>query len=192
MEYLYVCCDSDVNFEKITSLKTLSVTEYKGDNINKLFLCKELDTLELTSCNIRTLDGMENTPKMQCLYLNYNRRLCDISALKNARKTIKALRICKCPKISDFSVLAQLENLEFLFLEGSNKIPNLDFLKSLPNLKTFIFDMEISDGNLLPCMRLSYAHCGKTHKHYNVRSKDLPKGVYYRGNDNIEFWRRIR
>lgn len=52
--------------------------------------------------------------------------------------------------------------------------------------------MEIEDGNLLPCLSLSYVHCGRIRKYYNVKAKDLPKRIYYRGNENIELWRRVQ
>ena len=39
---------------------------------------------------------------------------------------------------SYFSVLEELERLEFLQLWGNNKISDLGFLKSMKNLKTFI------------------------------------------------------
>lgn len=191
LEDLCVSTENDLNFQHISSLKKLSVSQYKGSDLRELFCSKELDTLELNSCSIRTLDGIETAPKMQCLYLAYNRQLQDISSLDKVRKTLRALRIQNCSRIRDFSVLSQLENLEYLFLKGGNKISSLKFVNSLPNLKTLIIDMEIEDGDLLPCLRLSYVHCGRIRKHYNVKTLDLPKGIYYRGNENIELWRRV-
>lgn len=191
LEDLCVSTQNDENFQRIPTLKKLSVSNYNSSDLRDLVCSEELDTLELNSCSIRTLDGIETAPKMQCLYLSYNRRLQDISRLDEVKKTLKALRIQKCGKISDFSVLAQLENLEYLFLEGSNSIPSLNFVNSLPNLKTLIVNMEVKDGDLTPCLNLSYVHCGRIHKHYNVKAHDLPKGVYYRGNENIEVWRRV-
>ena len=191
LEDLCVSTENDLNFQHISTLKKLSVSQYKGENLIGLCCSKVLDTLELNACSVRTLDGIETLPKIQCLYLAYNSQLQDISSLGKARETLKALRIQKCSRICDFSVLSQLENLEYLFLAGGNHIPSLDFVDSLPNLKTLIIDMEVEDGNLLPCLRLSYAHCSRTRRHYNVKAKDLPKGVYYRGNDNIDLWRRV-
>ena len=191
LEDLCVSTQNDVNFQRISTLKKLSVSNYNSSDLRDLFCSKELDTLELSSCSIRTLDGIETAPKMQCLYLAHNRQLQDISRLDEVKKTLKALRIQKCGKISDFSVLAQLEKLEYLFLEGSNSIPSLNFVNSLPNLKTLIINMEVKDGDLAPCLNLSYVHCGRIHKHYNLKAHDLPKGVYYSGNENIELWRRV-
>ena len=128
---------------------------------------------------------------MQCVYLYYNRSLKNIDALKKVKDTLKALRIDHCPKIKDFSVLEELENLEYLFLDGNNKLESLDFLKKLKKLKTFICHYEILDGNLLNTLNLSYVYMGRIRKHYNLKDKDLPRGEYIRGNEDIEEWRRL-
>ena len=137
------------------------------------------------------MEGIQKSKKIQCLYLHYNRSLNDISALKNVKKTLRALRIENCPKINDFSVLEELENLELLELSGNNELPSLSFLKTMKNLKTFIFSMNVKDGDLYPCLNLSYAYSEKNRKHYNLKDMDLPKGQYVRGNEAIEEWRRL-
>lgn len=192
LEDLTVHTVSNQEYRRIPTLKKLSISQYCGSDLKELFCSKDLDTLEMNSCKIRNLDGIEAALKLQCVYLTHNRQLEDISSLRKVRQTIRALRISKCPKIKDFSVLSDLENLDYLFLEGGNSIPSLNFLNLLPNLKTLICCMEISDGDLTPCMRLSYVHCGRIRKHYNLRAHDLPKGIYYRGNENIEPWRRVQ
>ena len=128
---------------------------------------------------------------MQCLYLHYNRSLQNISALRRANRTLKALRIENCPKIEDFSVLCELENLELLELSGSNVLPNLNFLKTMRNLKTFAFNMDVLNGDLTPCLNLSYVYSEKDRRHFNLKDKDLPKTNYARGNEDIEEWRRL-
>lgn len=111
--------------------------------------------------------------------------------VSKCKKTLRALRIENCPKIEDFSVLAELENLELLELTGKNTLPNLQFLKQMKNLKTFVFDMNVLDGDLTPCLDLSYVYSRKNRKHYNVKDKDMPRGEYVRGNEDIEMWRRM-
>lgn len=192
LEDICVVSEDDINFQCIPTLKKLSVSQHGGSNLRGLFCSQHLDTLEIHSCSIRTLDGIEAAPQLQCLYLDNNRKLQDIGKLADAKHTLRALRIVNCSRICDLNVLALLENLEYLFLKGIPRISNLSFLKTMSNLKTLVFDMEIEDGDLSPCMNLSYVHCGKIRKHYNVKAKDLPKGIYYRGNDNIEPWRRVQ
>ena len=121
----------------------------------------------------------------------YNRYLEDISALKKVKSTLKALRIDNCSNIKDFSVLGELENLELLELTGTNDVPSLKFLKTMKNLKTFIFNINVKDGDLSPCVGLSYVYSEKNRRHYNLKDIDLPKREYVRGNESIELWRRL-
>ena len=182
-----------LNYNKVETLKSLTAGGFKGENrdLTDLFCSKELDTLQLIQCGMYSLNGIETSRKMQCLYLHYNRSLTDISALSRVKKTLKALRIENCPKIQDFSVLGELENLELLELTGSNVLPSLDFLKRMKNLKTFVFSVNVLDGDLSPCLGLSYVYSEKDRRHYNLKDADMPRGKCFRGNENIEEWRKM-
>ena len=179
------------NYNKIETLKTLGISDFNEADLTQLFVSKVLDTLCMIQCKTKTLNGIQQSEKMQCLYLHYNRSLQDISALKEIKGTLRALRIENCPAIDDFSVLGELENLELLELSGSNELPDLGFLKRMKNLKTFILNMNVNDGDLSPCLDLSYACSLKNRKHYNLKNAELPKGIYVRGNESIERWRRL-
>ena len=154
-------------------------------------LIGELETFKLTFSKLQDFTGIEKAESLQCLYLHHNRLLKDISSLKSLKRSLKALRIENCPKIEDFSVLAELENLELLEICGNNTLPSLSFIKSMKNLKTFVFNVNVEDGDLSHCLDLSYVYSEKNRKHYNLKDKDLPKGTYVRGNENIEEWRRL-
>ncbi len=180
------------NFNKVETLKSLGLTHYNRADLSEAFNSKVLDTLAIFCSKIKTLEGIQNSKRMQCLYLYYNRSLQDISSLGMVRKTLRALCIENCPKINDFSVLGELENLEFLMLLGSNELPSLSFLKTMKNLKTFIFSMNVKDGDLSACLDLSYVYSEKNRRHYNFKDAELPKGQYVRGNETIELWRRLR
>lgn len=185
--------EGTLNYNKVETLKSLTVGNFIGENrdLTDLFCSSELDTLRLTGCGMQSLNGIDTSINIQCLYLHYNRLLKNISALSKVKKTLKALRIENCPKIEDFSVLSELEKLELLELSGSNTIPDLSFLKSMKNLKTFTFNMNVLDGDLSPCLNLSYVYSERNRKHYNLKDSDLPKGEYVRGNETIELWRRL-
>ena len=59
------------------------------------------------------------------------------------------------------------------------------------NLKTFAFNMDVLNGDLTPCLNLSYVYSEKDRRHFNLKDKDLPKTNYARGNEDIEEWRRL-
>lgn len=131
---------------------------------------------------ITSLSGIEISSQLRRLELSCNRKLADISALQNLQETLVCLEIDTCGKISDFSVLEKLHNLEYLTLKGSNILPNLSFLKNMPNLKYLHLTMNVADGDLRLCERLPYARI-KNRKHYSHKDKDLPKN--YTNPDEI-------
>lgn len=188
---LFISGKGHLNYEKIKSLKVLSISDYPKRDLIGMFSSIQLDTLSITQCKINSLDGIEQSSCMQCVYFRYNRSLHDISALRKVKHTLKALRIENCPKIEDFSVLSELDNIELLELTGKNELSDLKFINHMKSLKTFICNMNVLDGDLTPCLDLSYVYIGKNRKHYNLKDKDMPRGTYIRGNEDIELWRRL-
>ena len=190
LEGIHITSSRYKNYNTVETLKSLGLSQYEKKDLAEAFNSTSLDTLSVFQSKITTLEGIQKSPKMQCVYLYYNRSLQDICALEEVKHTLRALRIENCPKIKDFSILGELENLELLELTGSNELPDLGFLRTMKNLKTLIVNMNVKDGNLAPCLDLSYVYV-KNRKHYNFRDKDLPKGRYVRGNETIEEWRRL-
>ena len=183
-----------LNYNRIESLKSLLIGDYKSTNsdLSDLFVSTELDTLQLIEGKMISLNGIERSSKMQYLDIIYCRRLEDISALSKVRHSIKSLNISNCSKIKDFSVFYELTNLERLEIWGNNTIPSLDFVKYMPNLKTLFLEINIEDGDITPCLGLHSAKLMKNRKHYNLKDKDLPKAEdVILGNESIDEWRRL-
>lgn len=191
LEDIHIVNSRYKNFSSIRTLKSLGLSHYAEQNIADAFSSLMLDTLSIFQSKIRTLDGIEKSKKIECLYLYHNRNLHDICALERVAGTLRVLRIDGCSKITDFSVLEKLENLVLLELSGSNELSNLKFLRNLTKLKTFVFSMKVKDGDLSACLGLDYVYCEKNHRYYNYKDADLPKKTYVRGNEMIEAWRRL-
>lgn len=179
------------NFQNVETLKQLYTTRYRSPSrdVTQLFSSKELTCLSLFMSNIQSINGVEKAPGLQCLELSYNRSLNDISALGKIKDTCRVLYIENCAKITDFTVLEEMENLEYLWLTGSNSLPDLRFLKKMKKLKTFILDMNVLDGDLTPCLDIPYVTCGRDRRHYNLKDSALPKGKIYRPEEELGLWR---
>lgn len=193
---LHVSFDSSnhKNYNKVDTLKTLSISQYPKKDLKDLFSSQILDSLFIIISRIVSLDGISQSHFIQNVHLCYNRSLKDINPLADVKSTLRVLKIENCPKISDFSVLQELKNLEVLILRGKNKIPSLRFISELKKLKILIFDMEIEDGDLTHCLFIPYVSCEKRRKYYNLKSADLPHNsvdLKNTGVENVEFWRRI-
>lgn len=165
-----------INYNSIDTLDTLSIQSDKMQkNLLGLQCFSTLKDLSFLQCGIESLRGIATFCSLQRLDLSYNRTLHDISELRYTADSLRALRISNCPRITDFSCLEGLINLEHLELTGKNKLVSLQFLHNMKKLKTFVFSMDIQDGDLSPCFQIPYACALKNKKHYNFRDKDLPK-----------------
>ena len=164
------------NLESVKGLRHLYLGQ--GQPASKALIgfdFSELEKLALCQSPIRSLNGIDQAACIQKLSLSYCRSLEDVAALASVGKTLTSLEIESCGKIKDFSWLYHLPNLENLVLFGSNTLPNLGFLESMPNLKSFRFTMNALDGDLGLCQNIPYVYC-KNRKHYNLKNEDLPKG----------------
>lgn len=164
------------NLESVKGLRHLYLGQ--GQPASKAltgFDFSELEKLDLCQSPIRSLNRIDQAACIQKLSLSYCRSLEDVAALASVGKTLTSLEIESCGKIKDFSWLYHLPNLENLVLFGSNTLPNLGFLESMPNLKSFRFTMNVLDGDLGLCKNVPYVYC-KNRKHYNLKDEDLPKG----------------
>ncbi|MBP3301358.1 MAG: hypothetical protein J6M34_07650 [Clostridia bacterium] len=168
----------NLNIDKANGLTSLCLAECPlSDNLQGFVPQAWLESFSVCESAIRSLDGIERARKVRRLELSVNRRLMDISALRHIKDHLIYLEIDLCGKIRDFSVLSELQNLQFLVLKGSNPIPDLSFLKDLPNLKVLHLTMNVVDGDLSWCESIPYVRI-QNRKHYSHKDKDFPKDNY--------------
>lgn len=67
-------------------LKTLRLNKFKKPDLLELKKLSLLDTAYLSFSGLESLKGVQNFPRLQCLYLSYNRKLHDISDLCHVKK----------------------------------------------------------------------------------------------------------
>ena len=162
-------------YEKVNTLQRLWLSGSRRHNDFSTISCSTvLEDITVLQCSVKSLQGLDKYSRLQQLALYHCRSLTDITALKYISKTLRSLTIESCPKITDFSVLNDLCELEHLQLDGNNTLPDLNFLSNMKKLKIFCFTMNVLDGNLTTCKNIPYASC-KNRNHYNIKDKDLPK-----------------
>ena len=85
------------------------------------------------------------------------------------------------PEGERFFCIGKTGKFETFRVTGRNEIPSLSFLNQMPQIQTFLFSMNVLDGDLTPCMKIPYVYCERNRKHYNLKNKDLPRTVdeYY-------------
>lgn len=148
------------NFQNVKTLKQLYTTRYRSSSrdVTQLFSSKELMCLCLFMSNIQSINGVEKAPGLQCLELSYNRSLRDISALRKIKDTCKVLYIENCAKITDFTILEELENLEYLWLTGSNSLPDLQVSQEDEEAQDLYFGYECVGRGLDPMLGYPLRH----------------------------------
>lgn len=164
-------------FEDLCSLEYLHMSGNKNKkykSVSSINHGGSIRHLSLWSCGITTLDGLSDHPFMEEISLFACRSLSDIQELSAVADTLRVLCIDSCPSVKDMSVLSQLKNLEHLELFGNNVIPDLVFLENMPKLKTFVFSINVANGDLYPCLSVPYVSC-RNRKHYNLHDSQLPK-----------------
>lgn len=97
------------------------------------------------------------------------------------------------------------ENMEsgvlfIAYLLGTNTITDIQFIKKLPKLKTFICDYKVKDGDVHPCGLINGYVYIQNRKNFNTKEygddnypRTIPskeEGIYV-GQENIELWRRL-
>ena len=176
LEDLGVYGKGHLNYYSVETLEKLFVSNIKNcDDLYQISKSGKLKSLTIMQCGLKSLSGIERYQQLQSLSLDYNRSLDNITDLDKVASSLRLLSIDSCQKITDFSCLEKLTNLEHLYLKGNNSLPNLKFLRAMKKLQTFTFYMDILDNDLTPALNVPYAYCGKGKKTYNLKDKDLPK-----------------
>lgn len=187
---------ASVDYSRFNKVRRLSIHGYKGhhnvaltqtvislvfdfgypnsNDLVNILPSAELRNLAVCQAPIKSLAGIETSKKLRRLKLSNNRKLSDISALDKLSESLACLEIDTCGKISDFSALETLVNLEYLTLKGSNTLPDLSFLMNMPKLRYLHLTMNVVNGDLSLCERLPYVRI-QNRKHYSHKDKDFPK-----------------
>lgn len=179
------------NLPYAKTLQTLGIDTMNTD-LTYLSQLKNLDSLAVGGKRLRSLTGIEDM-NLQCVSVDSSKKLVDINSLEASKETLRFLRIEYCPNIKDFSVLRKLKKLESLAICGyKGTLEDLGFIDELPELKSFVTDYNVLDGNIKPLLRLPYASILQDRRHYNLKDDDLKREYKTKlGVENIPIWRRI-
>lgn len=179
-----------VNLPYAKTLQTLGMDTSEKD-LSFLSELRNLDTLGIGGNRLCTLSGIENM-RLQDVVLNRSKKLADINSLEALKDTLRFLTIDHCPNIKDFSVLRKLKKLESLSICGyKGTLDDLGFINEMPDLKFFVTDYNVLDGNIKPLLRLPYASILQDRRHYNLKDDELRRDYNVKNyNEDIPEWRR--
>lgn len=158
----------------LENLKEMVLWSYKPKtkNLEQFSVLKNLESLELIQSNIISLKGVEGLESLGKLGLYYLRSFNDLRDIKDLSKSLRVLEIENCKKIGDFTLIAELKNLEKLRMLDCGEIASIQFVSRLPGLKMLAFGgTTVLDGDLNPCEGIEHVYFTQK-KHYTHRLKE--------------------
>lgn len=149
-----------------------------------------LDVLSIQNCNqLATLQGLEQIPTLKILKINGCSKLQAIDAISQLCN-LDTLQITECNRVQINSITQYPPQLKSFTLAGtlSNncRLESLNFLSSIPTLKSFMTNWRIIDGDLTPLLLLEDANILRFYRNYNLTDADLPhQNVMIKGKEGV-------
>jgi protein phosphatase 1 regulatory subunit 7 len=164
-----------INLCNCQNLKQLTMALYNpsSKNLEELSHLNKLNYLSIYRSRVISLKGLAKLRNLRYLFIDHFPDLLSINELENLSDNLIVLTIEGCKKIQDFELVTSLKQLNVLKFINCGSLPNLRFIKHMPNLRAFVFvDTNIEDGDLTPCLVLE-AVGFNDRKHYSHKWKDF-------------------
>lgn len=135
---------------KQKNIEYLELSHYKDKSGSMLAGLKKIKQLSLKHSAFSDVSFISDMSELKKISVSYNSKLTQIEGISKTKATLKSFGIQNCKKISDWSVLQEMKNLEFIYIENCGEIDSLDFLNSLHKLRALyiIGSTKILDGKL--------------------------------------------
>ncbi len=128
----------------VSVIRSMSIDSFSENDFSSLKEFKSLEMLQLWNRpKMRSLDGLENLPKLRVLDIAYPTKLTDVSAILRT-KNLKNIKFDKFKKIKNWDFLVDKKNIESLVIDTAE---STEFVKKLPNLKYFFCEKALDRNN---------------------------------------------
>jgi hypothetical protein len=159
-------------------LKELLIKKINLQDRNTVEQLKGLDNIEkltLIQSKFDNIDYLEFIPQLKELEIYYSPTLKNINGLRFCLKTIEKLVFDHCRNIDDYQMIGNLFGLKYLGINNGGKIPSLNFIRSLKNLKHLSFvGTVVLDGDINYCIGIDYVGFDNK-KHYSHKMEEIRK-----------------
>ena len=170
------------NIRSIGSLKALLVREWYNTDLGILD-GSEIESLVIVNGRKLISFGGFSSERLKALFVSYSRAE-KIAPLESFR-CLELLELDHCHRITDWDSFC-LPGLKILFLLGNNKLRSVSFVDNLPDLRSFLLEGSIGDGDLLPLKRLDRCFVTPFKKNYNVSRHEIKEVYDYKTPLSIE------
>jgi protein phosphatase 1 regulatory subunit 7 len=124
---------SKIDFTKLSKLKYCSLDWYKGTET--ILNATSLTHLYIDEFKTKDFSKLANLKNLEILAIK-NSNIEDISCLSGLIN-LKKLELINCKKLTDFTPLTKLKTLEWLRIDGTKEVGNIEFVRNMASLKIF-------------------------------------------------------
>lgn len=121
----------------LSNLKNLTINNYKSSDLSERFSNNKIETLQITSTNLKSLRGLYHFKSLKNIILAYTPKLTDISDLIEVKDTIETIEFENCKNVNIDDVFLQLNKLKIIKAYNVNSLTSTNILKQLTNLNEF-------------------------------------------------------
>lgn len=130
---------SKIDFTKLSKLKYCGLDWYKGtESILNLTSLTHLGIEGFKAKDLSKFSGLVNLVRLGI----GNSNIEELNGLEGLTR-LKKLELSNCKKLTDFTPLTQLKNLEWLSIDGTKEVGNIEFVRNMTSLKI----LDVSDTN---------------------------------------------
>lgn len=170
-----------------TTLKSLFVNNYDGDNTEPFKNLRNLESLSILNAPIKDLRGLSGLKRLRSLRLANMNRLASLAGIEHL-SNLEELEIHTCRSVRSIDEIGYLRHLRSLNLNNDGDIESLKPLARLTGLESILFyeSTNILDGNLAPLLaqknlsRVSF----QNRRHYSHRREEFGAAC----GGRVEIW----
>lgn len=133
------------NLGSAFSLKFLSVSGFKMDDLTILEGLKLLETITLYNTYIESLDGIANLISLKKVSIDRAPRLKSLNGFAESNSNMEDVEIFNAKNLRDVSALKYLHNLKNLYLQRISNIETLSFLSNINSLDRIVISSNVED-----------------------------------------------
>lgn len=145
--------ESDLSWlQKFTKIVDLIIYRYPEKNLMPLVGLKKLRRLCLVEGAVKSLDGIDELPRLEAIQIISCGKLADVNAILKA-KSLEHIMFEKFRKIKNWNFLSQKINLKTIWLEVAEDV---GFIRYLPNLIYFKC-LKVVGGDVSPIDEMGFS-----------------------------------
>jgi len=164
-------------------LRCLFISEYRKSEIHQLTKLKSLEALALKDCSLTDLSFLIDIKNIKKLELGAP-KLDQLNVISHCDK-LKLLKLIEYKGNSSLSFLADLRNINYLYILSGRKVDDVKFIQKMNNLRLFNFKLNILDGDLSSLGKLKHlSECRfQDRKHYNISLASIAEITHANKNE---------